>query len=339
MKKLMLFLCLLFGANGAMQSGFNAQKNPILVTIGVSVAVTLAFCKLYDWYTQPKKALAFAERRKLSETLIEAVPVFQIPVLQQDGSKPFTLHGKNIEEVSQGKILGIQGHTWKQVRTEESLNCGEHTLKNIVIMLEAFKDNQSLSADLELEQSMISSSLLNRERYTNALALMTPQIFEFRKNQANAVLGVHAIQDPGNSDEVKNARAVLKAAGNLAAEDIHASQGYIKTNWLSGAEMQKVLQNYAEGHAKDIFVLEYQPRMQGRFDQAFSDFTDSMENRLAEFKHKPNDALGICWTEDGYPHWIGFIAVKEQGTLRLYEMNSLSHLQPNYKSELVKLLK
>ena len=64
-----------------------------------------------------------------------------------------------------------------------------------------------------------------------------------------------------------------------------------------------------------------------------------MQARVVRFKQSLNDMIGIIWNEDGFHHWVGYVARKEHGRVTIYVMNSIAGKEPQHIAKLYEMLK
>ena len=234
-----------------------------------------------------------------------------VPVLQQDPSKPFTEHGKSIETDDEGlpaTILGESGLTWKNVRSEEATNCGYHALHKSIILVEALLSGVNVTEELRSPHSTLSRQLNDRSALMQPMTTWVHEIYTSRRAEVHRQLGAKV--DLADS-KLKDLRSALNTTGRTY---VHMNDGHIKTEMLADEEMEKLIGQEEEAN----------PELRGHLmvltDQTV--FTDPA--RVKHFQQAQNDTLAIMWTESGFNHWVTYVAHKVDGNVVVYKMNSIN---------------
>lgn len=252
-----------------------------------------------------------------NQTLVDIPAFSKIPVLQQDSSKEWKYDGQLLEANDQ-TVYGRPGLLWKHVRQQEGLNCAYHALKNISLILQ---DNSSslkeLNDKLQNPNSSLSKDLLSPDTLIKHIAPAVATIHEARKEAVQKEL-----RKQGIIDNFKDLRPHLK----YTQDYVDSNTGVIKINHLFGGEAERILQLEPKSLQRNILVVD------GNLQNPMK------QTRLKEFQAATDGKLGILWTEPGFNHWVGFVAIKENGTVNIYSLNSISKLNPPGEAALIKQL-
>ncbi len=254
---------------------------------------------------------------------------YAIPVLQQNSSIPWT-RGETDLEANDNTVWDTPGLLWKHVRQQEGLNCGYHALKNISIIL---SEPPTVNIQLELSQS---NSALN-QRLTSTLFFIdyigswAPMIYQYRKNLIGNELSLvrpYPNNFKGKGDFLQ--RADVRAY-------IDSNHGNIKINHLGGNEVEQLIQLEFPSLQKNILVIEYDPIVAITHGQEAALGKKNIR-RLLAFKEADDDRIGVLWTEEGFNHWVGYVALKQQGNISIYYLNSIHRKDPQYAELLINIL-
>lgn len=249
-----------------------------------------------------------------------------IHVLQQDSSKEWILRGKPLE-TNDNQIHDTPGLLWKDVRMQEGLNCGYHALKNISIILQETFPIAKLNKELQNPSSEIRKSLMSRDFFLNYIGSWAGVIHGTRK--LAIVKNLH-LAEP-YPDNFKDQRTKL---GHQFLKDyVDINTGRIKTNDLYANEVQQLINFEFPELTKNIVVFD-------DIDNLRSTTPGKKTlQRLEDFKKANTDKIGIVYTEHGFNHWVGYVALKENGEVNLYCLNSISAMKPSNIQPLINLIK
>ncbi|MBP7854798.1 hypothetical protein KAZ82_02545 [Candidatus Babeliales bacterium] len=258
------------------------------------------------------------------------IEIRAVKVLQQKTDQPWMLHGKNLETINGGSIFGHPELKWGNVRREDGTNCGYHAVKNLRIFMDAL-NNRSIDVDIELNKpsSVLNRQLNDLDELIQHIPEWSTKIYDKRKQDVINALRKKSITVPERDVEFKALRPALP---EMLRSRVNINDGHIKTEDLDGAEIENLIKEEPELKDK-VIAFEYIPGIP--VDMMMS---ENMQAKIDAFKAASNAQLGIVWNEEGFHHWVAYVAVKREKNVTLYRLNSIGHKQPVHEPELLKLL-
>jgi len=245
-----------------------------------------------------------------------------IHVQQQDSSSPW----HDLEQNDQ-TVFGTPGLLWKDVRMQEGLNCAYHALKNISVFLELNLTSNEINAQLQDPASDMYGKLTKAGSFIHHIAPWAMAIHKHRQKIINQNL---KLKEP-YPDNFKGLRNNISEA--FIKEYIDANTGRIKINHLYANEAEIIIKDFFPTLQKNIVVFDEIEQME------LTNKGKQYLTRVQRFKEAHNDRLGILWTEQGFNHWVGYVALKENGKITLYYLNSMEGKEPQQTKALMALLK
>ncbi len=253
----------------------------------------------------------------------------RVPALQQKASEPWSfLENTSNQVCSDPRLL------WSNVRMADNTNCGYHALKNIKTLMNAlnfFKVEEILS------QPKIQSDLQSLPLFLNDLSYQVEFVHQKREKDIKNNLARSMQLNNRSIDDALTNSFLKKTRNNLSAclrSYVNANDGHIKTDYLGAGELESLISEKESVLKNDILIFEYLPGQ----DTDFWLF-DKNKDRLNSFNQNKNDTLGVLWTEDGFGHWVGYVAAKRDGKVTIFELNSIESFKPKHKNVLLDLLK
>jgi len=114
------------------------------------------------------------------------------------------------------------------------------------------------------------------------------------------------------------------------AVDIYKKRKSKNISWLDGQELENLIKKLKEN--KQIIVIEH------RQGAGIFEYDPMVLQSVYDFVSLKNSVLGFIWnsgrqigSSGGGSHWVGFVAVKNEKAIRIYEMNSASGIKPDLK--------
>jgi len=101
---------------------------------------------------------------------------------------------------------------------------------------------------------------------------------------------------------------------------INSKDGHIKIENLSQGEMDKLLTEHFPDINNDTLVLT-PTDLGGEIEGIKIDPSEKI-NRIKTFQNASKDTLCIIWNEEGFGHWVTFVADKYNNKVDLYYLNS-----------------
>ncbi len=250
----------------------------------------------------------------------------KVPVLQQDSATPWKTSEVDLESHEQ-TVLGTPRLLWKDVRMQDGNNCGYHALKNILIMLNSSLSAEQLNIQLQDPNSTINRQLTSLPDFVNYIGSWAQKIHNTRKQILLKNLG---LQEP-YPDNFKELRSSLGYTFMKGLVD--SNTGHVKINDLFANEVENLVENQSQTLQNNIVVLD------GLSNLGKTKKGKEYLKRIQQFKEAKDGRLGILWTEPGFNHWVGYFAIKEDGKVTLYYLNSTNHANPRQTQELINMLK
>lgn len=299
-----------------------------------------------DTYRQEQHKEQLQDRAKFvkSSTMTSKSPISDPSPTPSPGSESLRTSPENghivtknvsvLQQNSSDKWGNLEGDTlpgrliqWNHVRQEEGTNCAYHALKNIRLVMDV-ATNPGLNLDKELSNpnSTLNQQLQDRRILLSDLALKVPDVYDYRKDNISKALKKELHDGPISKEDQ------TKLPGDLRSR-VNGNDGHIKTENLDGVEVEKLLEKEDPTLKNNTLVLEYIPGL-----PASAMLSEAYQRRLDQFKSRRNDQIGIVWNHNGFGHWIGYVAVKRDSEITLYDFNSVQGKKSVYIPELIKLL-